>query len=60
MHVPDVEKFFIKLIQSVAPQSYIQPKAEVAVTRTFLSNFSGDQAGFLCRSFNVADAKHRL
>ena len=45
MYEPEVEEFFIKLIQRVAPKSYVQSKAEVAVTRTFLANFSGDQVG---------------
>ncbi|RHY62951.1 hypothetical protein DYB34_004036 [Aphanomyces astaci] len=50
---PHIEHYFIRLIQRVAPKSYIQAKNEVVVTRKFLENFSGDQVRFLARSFGV-------
>lgn len=50
---PEVMEFFIKLIQRVAPKSYIQARAEVSVTQKFLENFGGDQVRFLARSFQV-------
>ncbi|OQS02563.1 delta-1-pyrroline-5-carboxylate dehydrogenase 12A1, mitochondrial-like [Thraustotheca clavata] len=50
---PEVEYYFCRLIQRVAPKSYEQAKAEVVVTRKFLENFSGDQVRFLARSFGV-------
>jgi hypothetical protein len=39
-----IEDFFTKLIQRVAPKSDAQARGEVVVTRRFLENFSGDQA----------------
>jgi 1-pyrroline-5-carboxylate dehydrogenase len=53
MRTPEVNEFFIKLIQRVAPKSYAQAKAEVFVSMKFLENFSGDQVRFLARSFQV-------
>ena len=50
---PDVEDFFVRLIQRVAPKSRAQAWGELDVTRTFLKNFSGDQVRFLARSFAV-------
>ncbi len=38
-----VETFFTRLIQRVAPKSYAQALGEVTVTQKFLENFSGDQ-----------------
>lgn len=49
----DVQEFFIKLIQRVAPKSYTQAKAELHVTERFLQNFSGDQVRFLARAFQI-------
>lgn len=40
---PEVEGFFARLIQRVAPKSWDQAVAEVKVTRKFYENFSGDQ-----------------
>lgn len=54
MKQPEVLEFFIKLIQRVAPKSYVQAKAEVEVTQQFLENFGGDQVRFLARSFGVS------
>jgi 1-pyrroline-5-carboxylate dehydrogenase len=51
MDEPEVEDFFIRLVQRVVPKSYAQAKAEVVVTKQFLYNFSGDQPRFLARSF---------
>lgn len=42
---PEVEQFFARLIQRVAPKSLVQALAEVRVTRKFFENFSGDQVG---------------
>ncbi|CAM9514361.1 unnamed protein product [Discosporangium mesarthrocarpum] len=53
MRDPQVEDFFTRLIQRVAPKSYAQAQAEVVVTRRFLENFSGDNVRFLARSFSV-------
>lgn len=53
MHESEVEDFFTKLIQRVVPKSDVQARAEVAVTRKMIENFSGDQVRFLLRSFNV-------
>lgn len=50
---PEVMEFLIRLIQRVAPKSYVQAKAEVFVTMKFLENFGGDQVRFLARSFQV-------
>lgn len=38
-----VEDYFTKLVQRVAPKHDAQARAEVVVTRRFLENFSGDQ-----------------
>ena len=40
---PEVEHFFTRLIQRVAPKSYVQAKGEVTICRVFFENFSGDQ-----------------
>ncbi|GIL46671.1 hypothetical protein Vafri_3605 [Volvox africanus] len=48
---PEVEHFFARLIQRVAPKSIIQALGEVRVTRKFFENFSGDQVRFLARGF---------
>lgn len=53
LKTPEVMEFFIRLIQRVAPKSYVQAKAEVSVTQKFLENFGGDQVRFLARSFQV-------
>jgi len=50
----EVEDYFTKLIQRVAPKSDTQARAEVSISRIFLENFSGDQPRFLARSFAVA------
>ena len=39
----EVEDYFARLIQLVAPKSWAQAMAEVTVTRRFLANFSADQ-----------------
>ena len=43
MRRPDVLDHFTRLVQRTSPKSYAQAQAEVAVTRRFLENFSGDQ-----------------
>jgi len=50
---PEVEHFFIRLIQRVCPKSYGQAQGEVVVTRKFLENFAGDNVRMLARSFGV-------
>jgi len=50
---PEILEFFIKLIQRVAPKSYVQARAEVAVSLKFLENFNGDNVRFLARSFQI-------
>ncbi|KAG5188490.1 aldehyde dehydrogenase [Tribonema minus] len=52
MRKPEVERFFARLIQRVAPKSYAQALGEVVVSRRFLENFSGDQVRYLARSFS--------
>lgn len=54
MKEPAVLEFLIKLVQRVAPKSYVQARAEVEVSQQFLENFGGDQVRFLARSFGVA------
>ena len=49
---PEVESFFVRLIQRVMPKSDNQCLGEVRVTRTFLENFAGDGVRFLGRSFS--------
>jgi 1-pyrroline-5-carboxylate dehydrogenase len=51
---PEVEDFFVKLIQRVAPKSDGQARGEVRVTQRFIENFGGDQVRFLARGFSVA------
>ncbi|KAL3819381.1 hypothetical protein ACJIZ3_005286 [Penstemon smallii] len=53
LSLPEVSRFFAKLIQRVAPKSYQQAFGEVYVTQKFLENFCGDQVRFLARSFAV-------
>lgn len=48
-----VAAFFTDLIVRVMPKSRVQAANEVAVTRTFLQNFSGDQPRFLATGFSV-------
>ena len=49
---PDVEEFFVRLIQRVMPKSHAQSRGEVVVTRVFLENFAGDGVRFLGRGFS--------
>ncbi|MEM9209726.1 MAG: aldehyde dehydrogenase family protein, partial [Pseudomonadota bacterium] len=49
---PDVENFFVRLIQRVMPKSDAQSRGEVVVTRVFLENFAGDGVRFLARGFS--------
>lgn len=42
-----VEDYFTRLIQRVAPKHDAQARAEVVVTRRFLENFSGDQVRWM-------------
>ena len=46
---PDGERYFARLIQRVMPKDNEQSRGEVAVTATFLENFSGDQVRFLAK-----------
>eukprot|EP01036_Dinobryon_divergens_P032624 gene32625-42257_t len=43
MGKPEVLDYFAKLIQRVAPKSYVQAIGEVKVCQKFLENFGGDQ-----------------
>jgi 1-pyrroline-5-carboxylate dehydrogenase len=47
-----VEEYFTRLIQRVMPKSWHQCLGEVAITRVFLQNFSGDGVRFLARGFS--------
>lgn len=49
----EVEDFFTKLIQRVAPKSDGQARGEVKVTQAFFENFGGDNPRFLARTFSV-------
>ena len=51
---PEVEEYFARLIQRVAPKSHAQALAEVVVTRKFLENFAGDNVRFMARGFSVS------
>jgi len=54
MRKPEVENFFVKLVQRVMPKSTAQVVGEVVVTRRFFENFTGDNPRFLVKSFNVS------
>jgi 1-pyrroline-5-carboxylate dehydrogenase len=54
MRKPEVEKFFVTLLQRVMPKSYAQCLGEYVVTRRFFENFGGDNPRFFQQSFNVA------
>lgn len=54
MRKPEVENFFVKLLQRVMPKSVAQATGEWVVTRRFFENFTGDNPRFFQRSFNVA------
>jgi len=49
---PDVEAYFVRLVQRVMPKSDAQCLGEVTVTRVFLENFAGDGVRFLGRGFS--------
>ena len=49
---PEVEDYFVRLIQRVMPKSRAQSLGEVVVTRVFLENFAGDGVRFLGRGFS--------
>lgn len=49
---PEVEQYFVRLIQRVMPKSSQQCLGEVQITRVFLENFSGDGVRFLARGFS--------
>ncbi|MDZ7770902.1 MAG: aldehyde dehydrogenase family protein [Woeseiaceae bacterium] len=49
---PDIEKYFVRLLQRVVPKSWSQCLGEVTVTRVFLENFAGDGVRFLARGFS--------
>ena len=49
---PDVEEYFVRLLQRVMPKSRTQCLGEVVVTRVFLENFAGDGVRFLARGFS--------
>jgi 1-pyrroline-5-carboxylate dehydrogenase len=49
---PDVEAYFVRLLQRVMPKSRAQCLNEVVVTRVFLENFAGDGVRFLARGFS--------
>jgi 1-pyrroline-5-carboxylate dehydrogenase len=49
---PEVEEYFVRLLQRVMPKSRLQCLNEVVVTRVFLENFAGDGVRFLARGFS--------
>lgn len=50
---PQVERFFIRLIQRVMPKSDKECLGEIVTVRHFLENFSSDQIRFMCSSHGV-------
>ena len=54
MRKPEVEKYFVTLLQRVMPKSYAQCLGEYVVTRRFFENFTGDNPRFFQQSFGVA------
>ena len=54
MRRPEVEDFFVRLIQRVMPKSRAQVLGEWVVTRRFFENFTGDNPRFFQQSFSVA------
>lgn len=54
MRRPEVEDYFVRLIQRVMPKSRAQVVGEWVVTRRFFENFTGDNPRFFQQSFNVA------
>ena len=57
MGKPEVEEYFTRLIQRVAPKSWTQALAEVTVTRRFLANFSADQVQTLWESACIQNSR---
>ena len=55
-----VEDYFTRLIQRVAPKHDAQARAEVVVTRRFLENFSGDQARWIIKEPPPLQSARRL
>ena len=51
MHDPEVFNFFVRMIQRVVPKSTQQATGELAVTRDFFENMTGDRVRFLAHSF---------
>jgi len=50
---PEVNQFFMKLIQRVAPKSEAQAMGEIVTCRKWLEGFSGDQVRNLSRHFGL-------
>lgn len=53
LHEKNTFEFFWRLIQRAVPKSDEQAIAEMAVTRAFFENFSGDQVRYLAKGFSV-------
>lgn len=53
MHKPEVELFFMRLIQRVVPKHDAQCLGEVKTVRAWLDSFGGDSVRQLARSFAV-------
>merc|ERR1719273_1866102 len=53
MRKPEVEAFFAKLIQRVAPKTEVQCRGEVGLVRAWLQFMSGDTTRNLGRSFGL-------
>eukprot|EP00121_Abeoforma_whisleri_P002569 Awhi_evm1s2310 len=53
LHEPEVEDYFVKLIQRVTPKSRAQALGEIVTSRKWLQSFSGDQVRNLARSFGL-------
>jgi 1-pyrroline-5-carboxylate dehydrogenase len=44
---PEIENYFIRLIQRVCPKSHLQAQIELNTTRKYLENMSGDGGRFM-------------
>eukprot|EP01134_Creolimax_fragrantissima_P001207 CFRG1207T1 len=50
---PEVEDFFVKLIQRVTPKSKTQALGEINTSRKWLAMYAGDQVRMLARGFSL-------
>ncbi|KNC82138.1 aldehyde dehydrogenase [Sphaeroforma arctica JP610] len=53
MNEPEVEEYFVKLIQRVTPKSKTQALGEINTARKWLAMYAGDQVRMLARGFSL-------